>query len=268
MNKNFIKQILLFAMALVILSPNAHARIDILPQKILIENRERNSELTILNLMDTEGIFRIELVSFKQDENGVYRELENPLDPNFNPAEIVRISPRQFTIEARGRQKVRLSLRKPPNLPEGEYRFHIKAMRFLQNEQRKLESDAVSISANIGVTIPAVVRHGKLLGEAEIKNIRIVDAANTKKNQPEMHLEIERLGTASTLGVLEIFWENNGQSEKIGRIKNMNLFTDINTRNVQIPLSKMPKGKGVFHVRYKDDFKKGHVFDEKWIQQE
>jgi len=181
----------------------------------------------------------------------------------------VRISPRQFKIEAGGRQKVRVSLRKPPNLPKGEYRFHIKATRLLQQEELKNEDvNSVNIMANIGVTIPAVIRHGEVSGNATLKNIKIVPPSNTKNNKPELQLNIHRTGDSSTLGAIEVFWEQNGQSEQIGRIKNMNIFTDINVRHVAVPLSKIPAGKGKIHVRYIDDVKKGHVFDEQWLPQE
>jgi len=244
----------------------AQARIDILPQKIVIGERDRSSELTVLNLSNTTGTFRIELVSFKQNEFGVYEALEAPLNENFNPESIVRLSPRQFTIEPGGRQKVRVSLRKPADLANGEYRFHIKAIRLLQDEELQSEDpEAVSIVANIGVTIPAVVRHGKVSSDAILKNIQLVGPSQTKNNKPELRLEIERSGDASTLGAIEVFWEQGGKSEQIGRIKNMNLFTDINRRYVGIPLSMMPSGEGKIHVRYIDDTNKRNVFDEQWI---
>lgn len=242
----------------------AQARIDIVPQKIIFDSRDRNAELTVLNLLDIGGLFRIELISFRQDENGIYQKLEQPLDLNFNPKDIVRISPRQFSIEPGGYQKVRLSLRKPSDLPAGEYRFHVKAIRLAQEDERRSgDPNGVSVIANIGVTIPAIVRHGEVFSDATLENVQIISPRNTKSGKPEMQLMIERTGNASTIGALEVFWrEGAGQVEQIGRIKNMNIFTDIDRRNVTIPLIKMPEGPGIVQVRYSDGIKKGHVFDE------
>lgn len=256
--------ILIFICSILYAGSPAQARIDIVPQKIVFDSRDRNAELTVLNLLDLRGLFRIELVSFRQDENGIYQELEQPLDLNFNPKEIVRISPRQFSIEPGGHQKVRLSLRKPSDLPGGEYRFHVKAIRLAQEDERRAgDLDGVSVVANIGVTIPAIVRHGEVFSDAKLEDVQVISARDTKSGKPEMKLRIERSGNASTIGALEVFWRAvAGQKEQIGRIKNMNIFTDIDRRNVIIPLTKMPEGAGVIQVRYLDGIKKGHVFDE------
>ena len=92
------KKIILFCLFLVpvMVTPMAQARIDITPQKIVIDSRQRGGEFTILNLFDVENTFRIDLLNLHQDENGVYTTLEGPLNPAFDPSKIVRFSPRQF----------------------------------------------------------------------------------------------------------------------------------------------------------------------------
>lgn len=258
------KNILLFAFALLIIATPSQARIDIVPQKIVIENRDRNGELTILNLYDVKGTFRIEIVNFSQDVNGVYTELATPLDSDFNPQDIVRLSPRQFTLNPQGRQKVRVSLRKPAELPDGEYRFHIKATRLAQDDGADENAKkSVSVKANIGVTIPVIVRHGQTQSTASLHDLNVVSATDTDSNRPELHLNIQREGNASTIGMLEVLWEDeSGQAKRIGRITNMNLFTDISNRNVKVPLYEMPSGTGKLHVRYVDTVNKGKIFDE------
>ncbi len=251
------------------LGNNAQARIDIVPQKIIIESRERGGELTILNLFDNKGTFRIELLNFQQDENGGYTELNTPLDPNFDPHKIVRFSPRQFSIARSGRQKVRLSLKKPADLPDGEYRFHVKALRFAQ-EKDKIKSandKTVSVLINMGVTIPVIVRHGKVSATAKLGTPTIVEAVQTKSNKPELHLPITRSGNASTIGLLEVIWQpQGGEARRIGRITNLNIFTEITTRYIKLPLYEMPYGQGKLLIRYTDTINKGKVFDEITVQ--
>lgn len=259
MKKNISFLTLLF---LIILCAPAQARIDIVPQKIIIDSRERNGEFTILNLFDVKGTFRVELVNFQQGKNGVYEELSSPLNANFDPQKIIRFSPRQFTLDPYGRQKIRLSLRKPADLPNGEYRVHIKATRLAQeDERRQTDPNAVSVLTNIGVTIPVIIRHGNVDSDAKIDNLKLVNAAQTEK--PELHLDITRNGNASTVGKLEVFLkDSNGNERRIGRITNMNVFTEIQTRNVQVPLYEDPAGKGQIIVRYYNDQDDGKVFDE------
>lgn len=246
----------------------AFARIDIVPRKIVIENRERGGELTILNLAGEESTFRMELVSFKQNEEGLYEQLNTPLDPAFDPAKVVRFSPRQFTLQRGGRQKVRLSLRKPANLPEGEYRFHVKATRLAQPESKTLE-DGVYMHANIGVTIPVIVRHGNAQVAAELSDIQIKSPSQTKRQRPEAHVIINRNGNKSAIGKLEVYWKADGHSEKkIGNMGHFNVFTDVEKRHAAIPLTEMPEGHGTLTVRYKKDIgkEKGELYDEETLQ--
>jgi hypothetical protein len=242
------------------------ARIDIVPRKIIIESRERSAELTILNLANEVSTFRMDLLSFRQHEDGVYEELETPLNPSFDPSSIVRFSPRQFTLKPGGRQKVRLSLRKPANLPEGEYRFHIKALRLAQPDLERLNS-GIYMHANIGVTIPVVVRHGNTQTQATISDVKLVSAAQSGKNRPELHLDINREGNESAIGKIEIFWEANGQGKKkIGNMGHLNVFTDISKRSVKVPLTEMPSGTGTITVRYLNELQEGKFYDEVSLQ--
>lgn len=249
----------------VLFTPTAEARIDIVPQKLVIENRERSADMTVLNLQDITGTFRIELVNFIQDENGVYSEIKTPLNPDFDPTENIRFSPRQFTLEPGGKQKVRISLRRPANLPEGEYRVHIKATRLVEDDERRSEtSHNISVISNIGVTIPVIIRHGDTQADAKISAINLRKAPNTKTERAELDLTINRVGTESTIGMIEVLkkQEDSSQEKRIGYIKNMNVFTDIEKRNITIPLSEDLKGSGTLHVRYIDDIQKGRIFDE------
>lgn len=259
-----------FILILAILAPiSSQARLDIVPQKVVIEPRERGGEFTILNLFNQKGNFRIELLNYRQDENGVYQELKGPLDPDFDPEKIVRFSPRQFSLEPGGRQKVRLSLRKPANLPEGEYRFHIKATRFADEDNSNTNSDkpAVKVSLNVGVAIPVIVRHGNVVSDAKILNPQITSAVQNGKQVPQLEVDIAREGNASAIGQLEVFWQpQNGETRKIGNISNANVFTEINQRNFKIPLGEMPTGNGQILVRYSDEVNKGKVIDEITLQ--
>ena len=253
-----------FFVGLFIAAEPVLARIDIVPQKIIIGSRERSGELTVLNLHNKISTFRVEIITYKQSEDGTYNELQAPLDARFDPGKIVRFSPRQFSIAPGGRQKIRLSLRKPAGLPEGEYRFHIKALRFADEADPE---NTISVMMNTGVTIPVVVRHGNLSSNAEIESATIIDNTRTKTGKPELHARIKREGNASTIGKLEVFWKPQGRTEKkIGRITNMNIFTDINHRDIKLPLYEMPLGPGTVKIVYTDEIDKGKLIDEFTLQ--
>jgi len=232
----------------------ATAMIDIVPQKIVMEARDRNADFTILNLYNKTGTFRVELLSYRQDENGIYQKLESPLNSDFDPNNIVRFSPRQFTLEPGAKQKVRLLIRKPGNLPDGEYRFHVKTSRFASDEERKENQGSVSIVMNTGIVIPVVVRHGKTFSDAKITQANMTQSGN------EMVIDVEREGSASTIGQLNIYEINGIKEEKIGTISNANIFEEITQRRFKVPLKKRPDSEVV--IRYSDEVQKGKIFDE------
>ena len=124
------------------------------------------------------------------------------------------------------------------------------------------------MTANIGVTIPVIVRHGNVTGDAKIENMRVLESTQTESKKTELYFEINRSGNGSALGKAEVLWQpSNGSEEKIGSISNMNVFHETNKRYVNIPLSKRPLGSGRIILRYHNDLKKGTLYDEAILQQ-
>ena len=257
----------IFAIILIaafIMTPTfAEARIDMVPRIVVIENRERAGEAVILNLSNETREFDISLINYRQLEDGNYETLETPLDPNFNPDEIVRMSPRTFTLGPNGKQIVRMSLRKPADLPDGEYRYHFLALSKATDAEKEPSSENVQVvlTMNVGIAIPVVVRHGDLSVTSKLTDFELVAPSNTKSKQPELQFVATREGGASALGQITIDWSNNGGPyEEIGMITNFNLFTEINQREGAVPLKQLPTN-GNLRIRYTDT-ETGRLYDE------
>jgi len=245
-----------------IISTQTFARVDILPHLVVIEGRERSGEIIVLNFADQINEFDLQVINYRQNENGVYAILDGPLSPLFDPKEILRMSPKKFRLDELGRQKVRLSLRKPSDLPDGEYRFHIVATGYEPDESIKETKNAsVSMKINVGVAIPVIIRHGDVSATGKIQDFEIVGSSKTESGKPELKFTALREGNASTLGRVDVAWSPDGQNyEDIGFITNFNLFTEINKRYGAVPLEKIPRG-GSIRVLYTDTETK-EVYDE------
>lgn len=263
------RAICLCFVSIIMLSSAAYARIDILPRKIVMEQRDRSAELTILNLYDEPSLYRLSVLHYRQNSDGTYTILEMPLSDAFDPATGVRISPKQFTVAASGRQKIRVSLRKPKNLPEGEYRFHLLASRYplekAADDRDGSKGSSVAVKVNLAVAIPVVIRHGRLDVAAEIGETIVIPAENTDNGRPKMYVTVNRSGSSSSIGDLKILSSNAAGVEKqIGYISNMNIFAELGTRTVKVPLAEDPTGRNVVRIVYSDD--DGNIFDEKTIR--
>ena len=255
---------IIFVIPMVLVIGQAYARVDILPHLVVIEGRERSSEVTIINLSDTVNTYDLGILNYRQNEEGVYTTLSEPLSPAFDPKDIVRMSPREFKLIGLAKQKVRISLRKPADLPDGEYRFHILARGHEVNPKDEVpEGAAVAIKVNVGVAVPVIVRHGDVSGSGSLHNFKLVGSSKTESGKPELTFLAKRDGNASTLGRVEVFWSKNGddrQYKSIGFITNFNLFTEINQRKGSVALSELPQS-GQLKIVYSDTVSK-KIYDE------
>ncbi len=250
----------LFAVCFAPLSAQA-ARIDILPRKILIDDRQRSADITVLNLGDKPNFVRITLMSYKQKEDGTYEEIAVPLNPAFDPERDIRISPKQFTLPAGGRQKVRLSIQKPADLPDGEYRFHVKAISFDEEDSsvRRTPSKSASImmKMNVAVVIPVIFRKGELTGGAKMQNISFVPASQAQQGRPALRFDLVRQGQAGVMGTVRAY---QGDKE-IGVMSNLNVFSEVSKRVVEMPLKEVPAA-GPIRLVYTNEFGDKGVIDE------
>lgn len=229
-------------------------RVDITPQKLVLNPRDRGSDFTLLNLSNADSLIRIQLINYRQKEDGGYQLLSGPLNPAFDPETVLRLSPRQFTMPPGGQQKVRFSIRKPADLPEGEYRFHINAIRqgVPKADAPAKESQTVGMAVNVGVIIPVIVRHGNVSAQAALSDAKYVPA--NAQGVAQIDVTINRSGNASTLGTLKALWTPaGGKTEEIGIASNMNVFSEVEKRHAHIFLTSVPEGTGELQVVYIND---------------
>lgn len=247
--------------------PAQAARIDLLPRKIVLEDRQSSGELTVMNMGNKPNHVRISFLSYRQDEKGIYHELKTPLSPAFDPETMVRISPKQFTLPPGGRQKVRFSIRRPADLPDGEYRFHIKAISFDDDEfsvrRKPTEGSGMSVKTNIALVIPVVVRKGELQASAKIGNVGFLSAAQSSSGKPALKLTISREGNKGVMGTLRALQKQPDSADpvEIGIVSNLNVFAESDHREVEMPLEKVP-GPGPITLIYTNDFGDKGVLDE------
>lgn len=250
--------------AIFLLALPAHARLDILPRIVVMEPRDRSSEITILNITDEQAFYRITILHYRQNPDGTYETLDAPLSPLFDPAEAVRMSPRQFQLGPQGRQKIRLSLRKPEGLPPGEYRFHVLATRYDAVSPLRVNPDEEAplarVGMNVGFAIPVVIRHGDVHGTAGITNARFIPSGQEGQERNVMSVTIARDGTKSAIGELAIY---RGE-EQIGFITNFNVFNEINQRTIDVPLRIDPRGAGEIRLEYTSH--SGELIDVRTLQ--
>lgn len=244
----------------------ARASLMITPTRIVFEGRVRAQEVNLLHRGDKETTYRISFQHMRMKPDGSYEKIQEPKPNEQFADELIRYSPRQVTLKPGQSQTIRLMVRKPKNLPVGEYRSHMLFKEIaspdlgfnIEREKEKPEDIAVQTIALFGVSIPVIVRHGNLSADIMIQEAEVImeNKFNGKENLPMLSLNLTRKGNASVYGDICVTYtpENSSKQCEIGRLLGIAVFYPNDSRHISIPL-KIPEGapleKGTIHIVYR-----------------
>lgn len=248
-----------------LLSLNSTAALLITPSRVVFEDRTRTSQVTLVNKGSETTTYRISFIRQNMTDDGKFVTVENDEEGNYAD-KMVRYSPRQITLTPGQSQIVRLMLRKPKGLADGEYRSHM----LLQALPKVTKSDiskaveeggkdiTVEITTIIGVSIPVIVRSGKLNTELTLTNARFVKSSDPKKKS-YIALDMNRSGNQSTYGDFRVnFVDGSGNNIIIGNINGVAVYSPNTLRQFQLPLNSVDGveyNKGKFHITYSESGK-------------
>jgi len=237
----------LFALILTALtvpqSAQAVGNLTITPWRVVFGPRDRSASVELLNTSDTAGTYRIGWMITKATSEGKYEETmyhaEDDKDPNSVPHMVIS-SPRQVTIEPRGQQTIRLSLRRPANLPPGEYRAHITFIRMANPTLPEIHDPnaktmSMELKVNYGFSIPVIVRQGE---DKDLKVALSNPQLALQGRNTILKVDLNRIaGKFSSYGEIHAYWKPpKGNETEIGAVKNVALYPELKTRNIVIPL--------------------------------
>lgn len=251
----------------------ARADVMIMPIRIVFSSRDRMQDITVFNSSRNEGgTYVLSWMNVQQTETGDYKKLDKPLNPELNPETAILFSPRQVSLAPGGKQRVRMSLRRPADLPDGEYRTHL----YLKNTKRKSagsmsmkagEADvSIGMGMTVGIAIPVIIRQGAYDASASIDPPKFLPGSADGKTPPRIEFIINRSGKHSTLGNVQVFWKppTGGEEVLIARQNAVNIFHEVNRRIMRIPLKVAHVAGGSIRIVFEGDGPdKGITFAEK-----
>lgn len=229
------------------------------PTRLVLEGRNTTEQVMLSNRGAETATFRISLTLMAMDEEGNLKEVETPPPGLQAASDFVRFAPRQVVIPPGGTQVVRLTLRKPKDLAEGEYRTHL-FMRAVPPENRGTGIAAtpgtsgeltIELIPIFGISIPVIVRHGTV-PDAQA---RLSDVAFERKEQGSVvHATIHRDGIGSLYGDVVVRYLRDGAEPLVvGEISRLAVYPEIALRRVVVPVTP-PEGvqldKGRLEVVY------------------
>lgn len=249
----------------------ARADLAITPIRIVFEGRDRSANISLLNVTDKTHTYRMRWLEMKMDSEGRYvMDVADEKNP-YSVANMVIYTPRQVTIQPHAYQTVRLSLRRPADLPPGEYRAHLAFTRLAAAGPEQPDPDppkgkSLSLNVNLSFSVPIIVRSGddKDL-KISLNSPQLAIGGTAEKPVPVLKLNLNRdSGKFSSYGSIKVFWQpNDGPEQQIGIQNNVALYPELQQRHLTVTLTANPTG-GKLRVQYIGKYEsEGKIWDEK-----
>lgn len=250
----------LLASLLLLLGASAHAELMLHPTRLVFDKNTRTAQIELINNGTKPASYRITLVNRRMTEAGQFEPADSPQDGERFADSMLRYSPRQITLQPGTAQTVRVMLRKPAELAEGEYRSHLlfdKLPEVDGNASIENRADGkqigVMMNALVGASVPVIVRHGNVVATVNLAGLAIQkDAAR----RPLLAVRFEREGDSSVYGDVSVtFTPRGGKALTLAQVGGIAVYTPNRVRQAALPLQ-LPSGVvlsgGTLEVAYRD----------------
>ena len=226
------------------------------PTRIVLDG-PRGAEVVLNNIGAEPATYRISLELKRMREDGTLEEVpvENATPGERATLDMLFYSPRRVTLPPNQPQTIRLGVRPPEGLPDGEYRAHLlfravpDAVPVAPSNGEPPRGVSISLTPIYGVTIPVIIRQGTLQATTALANPRLVPG----EPNPTLQFDLSRTGNRSVYG--EILVVRQGSGEVLMQARGVAVYTERDHRTVALPLTPEQAAamRGPVTVRYVED---------------
>ncbi len=267
----------LFVCSIMFASLFAHktslADITITPTRIVFEEGDRFKEVTLVNTSNEAKTYDIGWQHYRMNEDdgtgaGAATTITESPATEFDLSQYVVFTPRRVTLPPSAKQKIRLALRRPAGVADGEYRAHLqfKALRDDINEQNESQEKGASSAAvkiNISYSIPVMFRAGSPTLAGKIQNVKL--QRNPENGMLEALVTIARGN--DPYGVIGHMYIYDPTGKVIGENGNAHVYPEVPSRTFRVPLidESNLSGRNIRIVLRHYDNDKGLIYDERLV---
>ena len=237
------------------------------PTRLVLENG-RGTEVVLNNIGTDTANYRISLELRRMDAAGNLVDVPEAsiTEHEKTTLSIISYAPRRVTLPPNQPQSIRVGIRPPADLPDGEYRAHM-VFRAIPDAVAATTPITNTLSIKLtpiyGVVIPVIVRRGSLAVKAQISDVHIgvIHASpqtfappldSLAKNAtpkprvvvqprheeeppvPALSFALSRQGTRSVYGNIRVL--RAGLSKPLFEAKGIAVYAEIDHRTVEFPL--------------------------------
>ncbi len=250
--------LLFFIAGGVFFAPSSQASLLITPLQVVFKERERTAEIVLVNTSDKTNTYRLRWEQLDQFEGeGGYVPAEDDVRKERTDLEDFAVfTPRQVTLGPNEKQTVRLAVRRPKDLPDGEYKSHLKFaivpdLQANKGNDKEVPQDEIGIGAQVVVSysVPVVYRVGEYNTKISIGTPEIT--RNPKTSNILINVSVERSGTHGAVGLMHAYYKPDGGEEyEIGALGNASLYTEINRRDFTIVTQEKNLNPGQLRITF------------------
>jgi fimbrial chaperone protein len=216
------------------------ANLIIHPIRVQFSPGDRSTEVTLLNDSQKTNTYRLEWQERKAKPGGGYSDVAVADTKNFPIASsMVRFTPRQVTLKPGERQTIKLNLRRPARLGDGEYRSHLmfKALpppAALAEPDEQTAGLTMRLNLVTSFAIPVVVQQGNVNPQVSMTSAQIrYDATAPAKSS--VVVELNNSGKFSAYGDMEAYWTPQGGKELlIAKTASFSVWPELNKTSVEL----------------------------------
>jgi len=223
------------------------------PTRVVL-NGSRGTEVILNNIGTEEATYRISLELRRMTPDGGLEEVEIPNETEESALGMIRYAPRRVVLPPNQPQAIRIGVRAPQGLSDGEYRVHMLFRAIPRPRPVTAEAEDTGEGFQIrlipiyGVTIPIIIRHGNLTATAAIANPRIVEENGVQG----IGFDLSRHGDRSVYG--EVIVTRPGIDVPLARARGIAIYSEIGSRTVNLPVSEEFQGNlaGPIRIQYRE----------------
>ncbi|MES2901259.1 MAG: molecular chaperone [Pseudomonadota bacterium] len=240
----------------------ARAELMLNPTRVVLANHQRAAQVELINNGKEPATYRISLVNRRMSETGEFSNADTPAEGEQFATDMLSYSPRQITLLPGTAQVVRVMVRKPDGLAEGEYRSHLHFEKLADAAGATSVEGATAPGAQIGVvlkalvgaSIPVIVRHGAPKASVALADVRL--QPGTGASAPLLQFTIQRSGNSSVYGdVIATLMPVGGQAQPLARASGVAIYLPNALRRAALSLQ-LPSGqslaRGQLHLAYRE----------------
>jgi hypothetical protein len=234
------------AVSLCALVTGAHAathQLSLNPVRTVFTDKKRTATVRINNPTSHALGYSLSIITMRKNSEGNWVEADTENEEDILIKKMIRFAPRRAVIQPGKRQLVKMLLRKPKDLPVGEYRawLHLVPITVDGNGEGattvgESESRGIRMDVVVNSNFPIIIQNGNIHSEMVPESI-VIQSPDGQKNY-RADITLRREGDASIFGSLEVKYYGSGASEgrKVGRASEIAMYLSENSKIYSLPL--------------------------------